>query len=112
MASPPTTLKKRRDFLAMNRAVKWVTPGFILQYAPHDAATPQLGYTVSKKVGNAVIRNRMKRRFRALAADRLASESATMVLIGRPGAETIAYQQLAKDLNWALKRVKAKASAP
>lgn len=111
MASPPTTLKKRRDFLAMNRAAKWVTPGFILQYAPHEASTAQLGYTVSKKVGNAVVRNRMKRRFRSLAADRLASESATMVLIGRPGAQDVPYQQLAKDLSWALKRVKAKAGA-
>lgn len=109
MASPPNTLKKRRDFLAMNRAAKWVTPGFILQYAPSEASTTQLGYTVSKKVGNAVVRNRMKRRFRALAADNLGSEPATMVLIGRPGAEKVPYQQLVKDLGWALRRVKAKA---
>lgn len=109
MASPPTTLKQRRDFLAMNKAQKWVTPGFILQYQPHMETPPQLGYTVSKKVGNAVARNTLKRRFRALAADMLTSESARMVMIGRPGALALPYAQLAKDLRWALKRVKAKA---
>ena len=110
MAAPPTTLKHRRDFLAMNRARKWVTPGFILQYQPHDAPV-EMGYTVSKKVGNAVIRNRVKRRFRALAASALTDERARMVLIGRPGAQDVAFKQLTKDLRWALKRVKAKAGA-
>lgn len=103
------TLKQRKDFLAMNRAPKWVTPGFILQYAANGSDKPVVGYTVSKKVGNAVVRNTMKRRFRALAAEGLNGEDARFVLIGRPGAMAVPFAQLKRDLAWALRRVKAKA---
>lgn len=106
MARPLPTLKQRRDFVAMNTAARWVTDGFILQYRPVDGQNAQMGYTVSKKVGNAVVRNRVKRRLRALAAEVLNGEAATMVLIGRPGANTLSFQQLAKDLRWALRRTK------
>lgn len=111
MPSPPETLKQRKEFIAMNRAQKWVTPGFILQYEPHAAAQPRLGYTVSKKVGNAVVRNTVKRRFRALAAAHFVEEPARIVMIGRPGAQNVPFAQLTKDLRWALKRVKAKCGA-
>jgi len=108
MPRPPETLKKRAEFLVMNQAAKWVTPGFILQYQPKPDASRRVGYTVSKKVGNAVTRNRVKRRLRAIAAEALANEHADMVLIGRPGADALAYRSLIKDLRWALKRVKGK----
>ncbi|MEO0999163.1 MAG: ribonuclease P protein component, partial [Pseudomonadota bacterium] len=60
-------MKARRDFLAAARARRQVTPGFLLQArqrAPGEvSATPvRIGYTCSKKVGNAVARNRAKRR--------------------------------------------------
>lgn len=106
MAQPIQTLKKRRDFLLMNSAKRWVTDGFILQYAPVEAGSARIGYTVSKKVGNAVIRNRVKRRLRSAAGAILTHEAATMVLIGRPGAQNIPFKILLKDLRWALKRLK------
>ncbi|MEM9287808.1 MAG: ribonuclease P protein component [Sphingomonadales bacterium] len=109
MPTPPQTLKKRRDYLAMNTAPKWVTPGFILQYRSAPGGEAHLGYTVSRKVGNAVCRNTVKRRLRALAALHLSSEHADMVLIGRPGIDKLPFQQLEKDVLWALRRVKQKA---
>ncbi len=73
-------MTKRRDFLAAARARRAVTPGFILQ--AHDRKDgdrqARVGFTASKKVGNAVARNRAKRRLRALARDVLAQH-------GRPG---------------------------
>ena len=67
-----------------------VTPGFILLVSPRGdgAAAMRVGYTVSKKVGGAVVRNRMKRRFRALAGELLPERGvpgADHVLIGRQG---------------------------
>lgn len=92
----------------MNRAFKWVTPGFILQFEPREEAGLRIGYTVSKKVGNAVTRNAVKRRFRALTYAHLAQENANIVLIGRQGVATLPFKQLQNDLRWALKRVKQK----
>ncbi|MEL6977311.1 MAG: ribonuclease P protein component [Pseudomonadota bacterium] len=80
-AHPLTRLKKRRDFLAASRARKWSAPGLVLQarprkeeearFAPEGAV--RVGYTASKKVGDAVTRNRAKRRLRALAEPALAT---------------------------------------
>jgi ribonuclease P protein component len=77
-----TTLKKRREFLAASRALRCSTPALNLQARPREAAEPdgdvRVGFTCSKKVGNAVARNRAKRRLRAAAAQVLPA-------LGRPG---------------------------
>ena len=67
----------------------------------------RLGLTVSKKVGNAVVRNRMKRRFRELARDILPKSGiagADHVLIGRQNGIERPFDQLADDLRKALAR--------
>jgi len=73
------TLKNRADFLACARALKAPMPAFLLQARRRDD-TPaiRVGFTASKKVGNAVTRNRAKRRLRALARE-------VLPLAGRPG---------------------------
>ena len=78
-------LKKRADFLATARARKQVTPGFILQGRKRPGTDGddtgrdiRIGFTASKKTGNAVTRNRARRRLRALARE-------TLPEAGRPG---------------------------
>jgi ribonuclease P protein component len=77
-------IKKRSDFLAANREKRYATPGFVLLVKDRqDESTDiRLGITITKKVGNAVVRNRMRRRFRALAQEMLGQN-------GQPGADHI-----------------------
>jgi ribonuclease P protein component len=113
-------LKRRAEFLrvAATRR-KWAAPGLILQAAPsvpHDdnSAAPSIrvGFTCSKKVGNAVARNRAKRRLRAAAREVMALEGTPLhdyVLIGRQETLRRPYSLLLQDLRTALKRVGVKA---
>lgn len=85
-------------------------PGFVLLVRRRDDgdATMRIGYTVTKKVGNAVVRNRIKRRFRALAREVLPASGvagADHVLIGRPDGLTRDFAQLRADLAKALGKV-------
>jgi len=86
-------------------------PGFVLLVRDREDAdaTMRIGITVSKKVGNAVIRNRMKRRFRALAREVLPDAGlpgADHVLIGRNSGIERDYADLKTELAKALAKVK------
>ena len=86
-------------------------PGFVLLVRPRDDgdSAMRIGITVTKKVGNAVVRNRIKRRFRALAAAMLPDAGmagADHVLIGRLPAMTRDYSQLQGDLATALDKIR------
>ena len=104
------TLKKRQEFLDIAASgIKWVTPAFVLQMGCDFLCDePKVGFTASRKVGNAVKRNRAKRRLRALAQDVLMEEGRTShgyVLIARHNAVTRSYDEMKADLAWALKRI-------
>ncbi|WP_324809569.1 ribonuclease P protein component [Sphingomonas sp. LY29] len=104
------TLTRRSDFLAANRGKRAPMPGFVLLVRPRgdDDATVRVGYTVTKKIGNAVVRNRMKRRFRELARAIFpdhALAGADHVLIGRAGGIERDFQTLAEDLRRALAKL-------
>jgi len=107
-------LTRRADFLAAARAVRHGRPGLLFQArrrAPAEAAAVpperiRVGFTCSKKVGNAVARNRAKRRLRAVARLELATNGRPgwdYVLIGRPEATAARpFAELRADLASAL----------
>jgi ribonuclease P protein component len=103
-------MTQRKDYLAANAGKRAPMPGFVLLVRARDDADPamRVGITVSKKVGNAVVRNRMKRRFRALAREVLPEAGipgADHVLIGRNGGIERDYAELKAELAKALARV-------
>tara|TARA_R100001224_G_C3949361_1_gene125154 strand:- start:143 stop:601 length:459 start_codon:yes stop_codon:yes gene_type:complete len=121
-------LKKRAEFLRVaGTRRKWVTQGLILQGAPRPGIKPdteyagedrlaRVGFTVTKKVGKAVVRNRVRRRLRAVA-DQLMSEMALpgwdYVVIGRQQTIDREFEKLVDDMRFALRRIPdAKPSAP
>jgi ribonuclease P protein component len=95
-------LTRRQDFLAAAKAVSWGTPGFLLQARYRkDEGAPRVGFTCTKKLGNAVARNRIKRRLREIVRLRLgevARPAFDYVLVGRSAAATRDFEKLQTDL--------------
>ena len=110
MTAQIQVMRKRADFLAANRGLRVARPGFVLLARPNGGLGKRFGVTVTKKIGNAVVRNRMKRRFRELLRDALPSEGLPdhdHVLIGREGGLERDYGQLREELAVALSRAAA-----
>ena len=85
-------------------------PGFVLLVRPREDGDPamRVGFTVTKKIGGAVVRNRMKRRLRALAREflpELGVRGADHVLIGRQGGIERDFGLLQAELRKALGRL-------
>jgi len=85
-------------------------PGFVLLVRDRADADPamRVGFTVTKKIGNAVVRNRMKRRFRSLAREIVASRGflgSDHVMIGRAGGIERDYGLLQQELGRALDKL-------
>lgn len=118
------TLKKRQDFLRVRGGRRCQNVAFVLEAKPQpnrmgagtdvDAGLvtqlpgPRFGFTITKKVGNAVTRNRIRRRLKhALSqlADQFAKPGYDYVVVGRQRAATQPYSDLKKDLERCLQRV-------
>lgn len=121
-------LKRRPDFLRVAAARrKWAAPGLILQAAkakedrnqpkaerdstgPGDREGLRVGFTASRKVGNAVARNRARRRLRAAVGEvmpRHAKRGFDYVVIARAGTLTRSFDDLVADLVTGLQRLGA-----
>ncbi len=104
-------LKRRAEFLAVARGVRSVRRGFVLQALPLEdpSAEPRCGFTVSKKVGNAVVRNRVRRRLKEavrLDAEALGRPGFDHVLIGRREALRLSFEDLRADLAGAFRQAR------
>ncbi len=102
-------LKRRQDFVAAAKALYSAMPGMVVQARDRqDTAAPRVGFTATKKLGNAVVRNRLKRRLREIARLGLRGQAKAgfdYVLIARAPTWTRGFAELQKDLNSALKRL-------
>src|SRR5574338_113010 len=102
-----STIRKRADFLAANSGRRASTPGFILLVRDRKDSDPamRVGFTVTKKIGDAVVRNRMKRRVRALAREIVPAKGfagSDHVMIGRARGVERDFAQLRAELAGAL----------
>lgn len=117
-AKPAGRLKKRPQFLRVAKGAKVAMPGLVLQarrrsdvpgaFIDSDATACRVGFTATKKVGNAVVRNRTKRRLRAAAAALLphyGRPDYDYVLVGRMTTPARKFDALCDDLQKALMRV-------
>jgi ribonuclease P protein component len=108
-------LRRRPEFLRVAASGRRAaTPGLVLQVAPRPgeaarvAAQLGVGYTVSRKVGGAVERNRARRRLRAavrMVMPTHAKPGFDYVIVGRQAAVGRAFALLLADLEQALRRL-------
>ena len=112
-------IKKRPDFVHVtHNGYRIVKSGFILQAAKtkrlFNPPVYRIGYTASKKIGNAVCRNKAKRRLRALCHElfaRYAVAGYDYVIIARYVTIEADYKKLYKELKTALKEIKLEINA-
>lgn len=121
MTSKIEILKKRPEFLRVAGARRnQAMPGLVLQACRRTVETsggiegPRVGFTASKKVGNAVARNRAKRRLRAAVSEvmpGLAASDTDYVVIARKATLGRPYTDLRRDLERAMRKLGAAAEA-
>jgi ribonuclease P protein component len=107
-------LKTRAEFLHVREGARFAAPSLVLQArargdaAPDDAGVARFGFTATKTLGGAVVRNRARRRLKAavrLVAPTRAKEGYDYVLIARSGTVQRRFTELTKDLERALTKV-------
>ena len=104
-----SVIRKRADFLAANRGLRNARVGFVLLTRDNEGQGTRFGVTGTKKIGNAVVRNRMKRRFRELLRGALPGEGlpdTDHVLIGREGGVERDFAMMQGELSAALARAR------
>lgn len=109
VAGHPPRLRKRAEFLAVRAGDKRRGPLFLLEALDRQAPgeSPRVGFTVSKKVGNAAVRNRVRRRLREAVRVSAAEEMAPghdYVVVGRREILGAGFTELAAELKRRIRR--------
>lgn len=97
-------LKTRSAFRAVASGRRISEPGFVLQALKtgrDGVRPPRFGFTVTKKIGNAVVRNRIRRRLKEavrIAGNGQGKSDTDYVLIGRRAALSLEFERLVTDL--------------
>ena len=109
------SVKSRKDFLRARDADSTLfTSGLLVQLSPNGLCAPRYGVTATKKLGNAVARNRIKRRLREIVRLEHRQEKSLMepgfdyILIGRPSTKKRDFAALRKDFRYALHQLTKK----
>ena len=99
-------VRSRRDFLAIQRVGRRLVAGrFLIVYDDRHTGGAQLGITVTRKIGNAVVRNRLKRSVREVFRRSRRRLGVRLVVIAREGAGALSAQEVARDLSPALLKI-------
>lgn len=103
MGQEPGRLLKRAEFLAVRRGEKRRGRLFLVEVLNRGGGkAPRVGFTVTKKVGNAVVRNRVRRRLKEAVRTHAARDMATgndYVIVGRDDVLSIPFDQLKAELS-------------
>ncbi|MBO6717888.1 MAG: ribonuclease P protein component [Rhizobiaceae bacterium] len=106
--SLPVTLRKRAEFLAVRKGEKRRGRLFLLEVLDrNDGGPPRFGLTVTKKVGNAVTRNRIRRRLREAIRSHAADDMAAgndYVIVGRGDVLDVPFGELKNELSRRMRR--------
>lgn len=113
------TLKTRKEFLAIRSGKRHVTQNFNMQVKLINASQPaqglRIGYTVTKKVGNAVVRNRIRRRLKhafaqavALRVEKIKDINADLILVAKKPVITTSFENLVIELTKGIDRLVTK----
>jgi len=110
MLPKPYRLRRSRDFARVRRAGRSSGTALLVLYVL-STRTPELrvGFSVSKRVGQAAVRNRIKRRMREAVRHQLPSvrPGQDLVFIARPASAAASYQQIAESIAILLRRTGA-----
>ena len=108
----PSSIRNRADFNAARRSPSFGTPGFLLVRRERDDSDgPRLGLTITKKIGNAATRNRIRRRLKEAARltfGELALNNSDYLIIARGASATRSFALLLDDMKRALLRLSKK----
>jgi ribonuclease P protein component len=115
------TLKRRSEYLGVRGGAKWGTPAFLMEGRKVASAVadeseapppPRFGFTVTKKLGPAVVRNRIRRRLReaislelAIATDAAGLAGWRFVVVARPPAFDLPFEAIRSDVAAAIQRI-------
>ena len=98
-------LRKTREFAAVRRTGRsWVNELLVLRIASNETGLSRVGFSISRRVGKAVIRNRVKRRLREIVRQRDIAGSLDIVITARVPAAQASYQELERAVDQLLKR--------